>query len=697
MSYLPNLIAQTADFIPGYNPVLNATPGQIARDDNGSMHIRGQVLTDEGGYRCNFANSSLAVNIGTCTFTNGSDTVAWTYTDLMDIHVGDYVYLTADTVTQSQQVASIDTTTITLEEVYTGTGGTGAGSRQILNSKVGTGGTITVASGTGVITAGTTAGSIFELERSADVMPIKKYTGFTISQRIANQDIYVGFYGESYTPTNVFAWFHFSGTDNTLVMCKTGKNPTGAPSASETETFTVKIPNGGTTATSHRYTVTIQKNKVSFWIDDIRVAQCFKVTPRAPDFLTSTIQVVNGTTPATSTTVTVDYDACVNDNSLAVDYFSDDTSAQAPNIPMIDTTYTQAGVIPINTDLVLLDCTQLRSVIIQCTSMGTAGVVTPYFSSDNGATYVASNFVTTGGVATTTFNAVGMWVIPVTGRLLRLRLTTATTAGTTTIYVNGLQQHALTPVSIIGTTVVSGSVTATGIAGAGASAATISGNPVRIGARAMSTNAVVATGQTADMITTLAGSIVNKPYSIPELDFGVPDTITNSTTAVQIKALTASNKNYVTALTIQSATLSGSTILQLRDTPIASSTATIASNTLVMAGTYNWKVGDLVYVTASTVVGLTASNYYYILTVSGANLTFSATRGGSVLAISGTSVVATLAHVIYRTTLATTALPLTVIKFINPLSTGTGLALEVATITAVTGAIDINVSGYTAR
>jgi len=454
-SYLPNQIAVTQDFAPGYGVVLDPQPGQVARDESGALYSRGQILTDEGGYRANFANSSLASSIGTATFTNGSTTVAWTYADTYDIHTGDKVFLDADTITNGKTIAAIYTDSIELDDAYTGTGGTGASSRQVLTSKVGAGGTITVANGTAIINAGTTAGSVFELERDVDYLPLKKMSGITISQRIANQTIYLGYYNELYTPTNTFARFEFTGTDATVVNCVTGRNPTQAPSASEQESFTVKIPNGGTTAVSNRYEVTIQKNKVSFWINGIRVAQCFRVCPRAHDVLTSTIQVVNGTTPATSTVVTVGYDACINENSISIDYFSQDTEAQAPNVPMTNYPFSQAGIIAINTDLILIDCTQFRTLIIQCTSMGASGVCTPYFSSDDGTTYVAGSMSTQAGAVATTFNAAGSWVIPVTGRLFRLRLTTATTSGTTTIRVQGMHQNGLQPVSVLGTVPVS--------------------------------------------------------------------------------------------------------------------------------------------------------------------------------------------------------------------------------------------------
>jgi hypothetical protein len=236
------------------------------------------------------------------------------------------------------------------------------------------------------------------------------------------------------------------------------------------------------------------------------------------------------------------------------------------------------------------------------------------------------------------------------------------------------------------------------VGGQAAHDAVVSGNPVRVGSRAVTANyAAVASGDVADDVSTLVGAKIVKPYSIPEADFHAIDQITNSATAQQAKAASAGLKNYVTRLSLSTATLGAAGEIQVRSTPIASTSATIASNTLVMAGTYNWKVGDMVYVTASTVTGLTAANYYYILTVSGANLTFAATRGGTTLAISGTTVVATLAKIMYRQQLQTTALPVSQVLFDTPVDGGTGLAIEVVTPVAIaTGRIDWNMAGYVA-
>jgi len=102
--------------------------------------------------------------------------------------------------------------------------------------------------------------------------------------------------------------------------------------------------------------------------------------------------------------------------------------------------------------------------------MGTSGVVTPAFSNDDGTTWFTPTYYTLAGVAvTSTFNAAGNWTIPVAGKLFRLRLTTATTAGATTLRTEGYQQE---PIKLVMGTVqatCTGTVTANlGTGGTGA-------------------------------------------------------------------------------------------------------------------------------------------------------------------------------------------------------------------------------------
>lgn len=118
--------------------------------------------------------------------------------------------------------------------------------------------------------------------------------------------------------------------------------------------------------------------------------------------------------------------------SIAVALPTDQTPVPAslPNAAL--TTYTQAGVIAINTILVTLDLLAYGGVAFQCTSMGTTGVVTAEWSIDN-ATWVTASINSQAGAVATTFSAAGLFNVVRQARYLRFRMSTATTAGTTTI------------------------------------------------------------------------------------------------------------------------------------------------------------------------------------------------------------------------------------------------------------------------
>jgi len=103
---------------------------------------------------------------------------------------------------------------------------------------------------------------------------------------------------------------------------------------------------------------------------------------------------------------------------------------QQPDV--IQQTFSQAGVIPINTILMQIDCSRVRYLAWQCVSIGASGVVTPEISLD-GVNWVACTFVTPGGNTQATFNAAGVWHMPVFARFFRMRLSTATTSGTTAV------------------------------------------------------------------------------------------------------------------------------------------------------------------------------------------------------------------------------------------------------------------------
>ncbi|MBX9661924.1 hypothetical protein [Novosphingobium sp.] len=125
--------------------------------------------------------------------------------------------------------------------------------------------------------------------------------------------------------------------------------------------------------------------------------------------------------------------------SLSVALASDQSVVPVALPNMTPFTYNGSGPIPINTDLIVVDCRGFAAVSIHCVSMGTSGVATFAWSND-ATNYSSGNVIASSGNPAGSINAAGLFNTPVFARYLRVRLTTATTGGTTTFAVHGMVQ-----------------------------------------------------------------------------------------------------------------------------------------------------------------------------------------------------------------------------------------------------------------
>lgn len=247
----------------------------LGTDSAGALQTFSMVTTDAGTGRANFTGSSISSSPGTATFTNGSTAVTGTGFTTTDVFYLDYIKLGSDSETAWAQVGFINSdTSITLNAPYTGTGGTGTYNLSPVATVTGTGATISVASGQATVGLGTNTSASTVLYRAAGVPPIRNFlfsTQASISQRVANQDIYIGL--ESATSSaRYFSRFHFTSTVNTTVITETGYNPTGVPTASETETNTVTLPAAAVTSSVNTYKIVSEVENVYFYINSVLVA-----------------------------------------------------------------------------------------------------------------------------------------------------------------------------------------------------------------------------------------------------------------------------------------------------------------------------------------------------------------------------------------------------------------------------------------
>lgn len=708
-----NIQGKQTDFYPNALPVDETVTIEASFDVKGNLKTRSGVLTDEGTFRVNFANSSLRVSIGNCTFVNGSRIVTGANFDTYDVKVGDYVNADGHADSTLAQIESISLTEIILSTTYTGASVSGPASRQIVRSVVGTGSSITVASGAVTIAAQTTANAVTLLGRLVDVAPLIFRAGLSVSQRIINQDINIGLTDES-PVIKWYARFQINGATNTTIKCQTARNPTIAPSGNEIQETIVTIPNGLTTASSLEYRVELLTEEVIFYINEIRVARHTRVIPSQYDLMGAGIAVINGATPpASNTNIVIDYITCKNHNKLEIGVMSSNESIQSSQVPLSPFNFSQAGVIAINTDVLIIDCLQLRTVNLQVTSIGTTGRLGFFLTNDLTVVGTAQPAYPIGGaVPVVNTTSAGHWNIPTNGaRYLRIRLGVATTAGTTTLFASG-SPFAM-PLPLPTTQPISGSVTATVTSttisgGQAAHSAAVTGNPVRVGAKvaattAATTDTTLIAGDTADAFVSTSGQAIIKPFGTAELDFTFNMSTASTVTSLQqlVPASgTASVRNYLTGLMLQTDTLGAAGNAWVLDGQGAIGTSvTIATPGVFTSTAHDLKVGDaIVFTSLGTITGVSVNTVYYITATSFAATTFTiaTTLGGSAIQITGVTSAFTFYRVLYALRLQTTAIGTpAVIKFPTPLRGISNGAINLLIPSSLTsGNIYLTPNGY---
>jgi hypothetical protein len=572
----------------------------LMQDSDGNIAIRGAVTTDEGGFREGFVGAALGKSLGTCTFTTGSKTVTGSGFLSGDIRIKDYIKLGTDTDSDWGSIENIiSDTEISLASNYTGTGGSGTSYYTKLKPIIGSGGSITVGTDQCTIGSGTTNSSKTAIERDIDYGPLVASIQLSISQRIANQAAYAGFTDDMVSPTTV-AWFKFDGTTDTAVTCESSfKN------SATKETTTVTLPSGLATSVAHRYRIEITQEYVAFYIgkagisDDILVAKHRNNIPDLYAYMKLGIGFVNGTGAASNTNIVADYVFVNNCNAIQMQpSFSGAALTTSPQ-PVYVVQNLSAGAL--NADLVQsIDVSSYRTAILHVT--GTfSGTLSVYGSLDNiSYTLIAVAPLTSlSNVPFSTISNTGLYMIPLGFKFLRVRMTSYT-SGTATGSISLMSDA---PSSFM----AFGRVYTEGIA---AHDSGISGQPVRIGARALTSSyTAVSTGDTADLITTLVGALIVRANSIPENSINASITLTDNSNTQLFAAAGSGIRNYVTSMQLQNTHATVATTLILKDSSTSKFTINLPAN---MSAPVCINFTDPILMSANTVTnvacGTTGSN-----------------------------------------------------------------------------------------
>lgn len=289
------------------------------------------VGADASGIEDNYAevdvNQNLYVNLGAADFvgqqamTGSIPTVIASDQSPVDAGVvlGDqYVPTTPDTgTTQTRLLTDPDNQLKIRGDVLTDEGtfrddfsGIAIGGDYTV-TQTGTG-TVSVANSFVTLSSGTGNGAVASIVYPGDYGPISLRTNISISQRIANQTIDVGFFDDVNSP-NVSAYLRFTGTNNTLVQCITQSSSDIA----DTQITNVTFFNGTNSSQNNEYYIEIQPEKITFLINQQQVAQ-HRLHIVAPYDSVDFAAKISNAAVVTNTNVNIDYLFIINQNSLQV-------------------------------------------------------------------------------------------------------------------------------------------------------------------------------------------------------------------------------------------------------------------------------------------------------------------------------------------------------------------------------------------
>jgi predicted aspartyl protease len=285
-------------FIPDPSSHDAGEKSNFSLDSSGQLNSRSQVLTDEGSFRDDFSGSSLFTNLtGTVTFTNGATAVTGSGTMFLDeLTAIQHIKLTSHSDSVIARISKvISDTSLELTEPYQGASGSGTAHKTNWMKDT-SDGNLTVSSSKTQIVSGTANGHVVVLSREGDYLPFILTATLNISQRVANQEIVIGFLDDPYTPEQQAA-IVFKGTDTTKVYVRTSF--TSDSSDIEEKVFT--LPDGDTTNSQHIYQLDVTPTTVSISVNDHILGANTIHLPAPYQTMYVVAKIVNtGTTTATT-------------------------------------------------------------------------------------------------------------------------------------------------------------------------------------------------------------------------------------------------------------------------------------------------------------------------------------------------------------------------------------------------------------
>ena len=271
-------------------------------DGYGNLQGRSTVLTDEESFRDDFSGDSIFTDLtGTVSFTASSTEITGVGTAFTtELMANSYIRLGSHTDDKLAQVDWVeDDTILHLIDPYTGASGSGAAVSS--NWKVTNSSSSSVAVSSSVLTLTNATGNNehAEIQRAADYLPFVMTATLSLSQRIANQETFLGF-RDDFTAPEKEAAILFTGTDSSVVTCRSSF------ASDSIQTSTVRLPGTAVTTYSLVYQIELTPNAVSFLVDGVTVAKHMTHMPGPYDTLSLGARITNTSAVGSQTVLSID-------------------------------------------------------------------------------------------------------------------------------------------------------------------------------------------------------------------------------------------------------------------------------------------------------------------------------------------------------------------------------------------------------
>lgn len=349
----------------------------LSLHDGGQLAVRGQVLTDEGGFRDDFGGTGEieSLSTGTAVLVTGSREVQGTGFLSEGLNKDWYIYGTGDDASITRILKVESDTLLYLEAPYPGAGATGQYAKTKWVHTVAATGSITLGSSIVNITGGTGATDLTMISREADYLPLSFHCLASVSQRVANQRVAFGFAQGVYAGAQAFVLF--DGTSNITAKLVTagGSNPT------DIETTPFAIPSGLATSSALNYDLHVSENKVELFVENTLVATHVNHIPAPYDTMNLVAGVENSAAQAISTNLAVDVIFASNYNLVRTESIPEEHIRNA------------SGSIGATGAQVTVDSGGFASHSAVITGTW-SGVLVSETSSDGGATWIPSSIFT---------------------------------------------------------------------------------------------------------------------------------------------------------------------------------------------------------------------------------------------------------------------------------------------------------------